>query len=129
MNPFEQHGAFSWCELMTTDPEAAQQFYSHLLGWAVEEGPVDGIPYKVVKVGGREVGGMMGMPPGSPAMPPTWGTYITVENVDEIAQKAEELGGKVLMPPSDIGGVGRFSLIQDPQGAAFYAITYSSPQA
>jgi hypothetical protein len=71
---------------------------------------------------------MMGMPPDAPAMPPTWGIYITVENVEEITQKAEELGGKVLMPPHDIPGVGRFSLIQDPQGATFYAIAYSAPQ-
>lgn len=32
MNPFTQPGAFSWCELMTSDPEGAKQFYGELLG-------------------------------------------------------------------------------------------------
>ncbi|MGF1569089.1 MAG: VOC family protein [Nodosilinea sp.] len=128
MNPFEQHGAFSWCELMTTDPTSAQAFYSALLGWKLKAGPIDGIPYTVVEVAEKEVGGLMGMPLDAPAMPPAWGVYVTVENVDETAQKAQELGGKVLIPPSDISTVGRFSLIQDPQGATFYAITYNPPQ-
>jgi uncharacterized protein len=32
INPFEQHGAFSWCELMTTDLQAAEAFYVSLFG-------------------------------------------------------------------------------------------------
>ncbi|HQJ08167.1 MAG TPA: VOC family protein, partial [Deltaproteobacteria bacterium] len=30
---FRQHGAFSWCELMTTDVNAAKDFYTKLFGW------------------------------------------------------------------------------------------------
>lgn len=55
-----------------------------------------------------------------------WGTYITVDDVDATVAKAE-LGGKVLMPPMDVLSVGKFALIQDPQGATFCAITYVSP--
>jgi uncharacterized protein len=32
INPFEQHGVFSWCELMTTDLQAAEAFYVSLFG-------------------------------------------------------------------------------------------------
>jgi predicted enzyme related to lactoylglutathione lyase len=127
MNPFEQQGAFSWCELMTADPAAARDFYGSLLGWTLKEGPLEGVPYTVVQVDGKEVGGLMGMPPEAPPMPPAWGVYVTVDNVDKTAQKAQELGGTVLMPPTDISTVGRFCLIQDPQGATFYAITYGTP--
>lgn len=128
MTPFEQHGAFSWCELMTSDPAAAREFYGTLLGWSLKEGPVEGMAYTVAEIAGREIGGLMGMPPDAPPMPPAWGVYITVDNVDETAQTAQKLGGKVLVPPTDIGAIGRFSLLQDPQGATFYAITYSNPQ-
>jgi predicted enzyme related to lactoylglutathione lyase len=127
MNPFQQPGAFSWCELMTSDPAAAQEFYGALLGWTLKEGPMQGIPYTVIEAGGQEIGGMTGMPPNSPAMPPTWGVYITVADVDATAEKAKALGGKVLMPPMDLESVGRFALIQDPQGATFYAIAYQTP--
>jgi predicted enzyme related to lactoylglutathione lyase len=45
--------------------------------------------------------------------------------VDATAAKAEELGGKILMPPTDIPNVGRFSVLQDPQGAVISEITYA----
>jgi uncharacterized protein len=124
MDPFKQHGAFSWCELMTSDPEGAKSFYGQLFGWKLKDGPVQGMPYTVAEVADREIGGMTGMPPNAPTMPSTWGVYITVEDVDATAEKAKVLGGQVLMPPMQIENVGRFALIQDPQGANFCVIAY-----
>lgn len=37
MDAFNRHGAFSWCELVTTDVQAAKKFYGALLGWELEE--------------------------------------------------------------------------------------------
>jgi uncharacterized protein len=54
-------------------------------------------------------------------------SYVTVDNVDAIAKNAQELGGKILMGPQDIPTVGRFCVIQDPQGAVISAITYANP--
>ena len=48
MNPTQYHGAFSWCELMTTDTSAAKDFYSQLFGWRMEDQPLQGITYTVV---------------------------------------------------------------------------------
>jgi uncharacterized protein len=125
-NPMQQHGAFSWCELTTTDPNAAKQFYQELFGWKMEDGPVQGMDYTVVSAGGQQVGGLMGMPENMPKSPPSWGAYVTVENVDATAKKVEELGGKVLMQPHDIPDVGRFAFVQDPQGATISVITYAN---
>ena len=72
----------------------------------------------------------MGMPPGAPAgMPPTWVPYVTVADVDALVKKVVSLGGKVHMPPTDIPTVGRFAVIQDPQGAVLNLITYAAPAA
>jgi uncharacterized protein len=57
-------------------------------------------------------------------MPSCWGTYVTVEDVDATAHLAIELGGKVLVEPMTISNVGRFALIQDPQGAVISVISY-----
>jgi len=119
-----KHGAFGWCELMTTDPDAAKVFYRALFGWETEDAPMEGMTYTVVKVDGDDVGGIMGMPPEVQGMPPAWGVYVTVDDVDATAGKVEELGGQILRPPEDIPGVGRFCVIQDPQGAVICAITY-----
>ena len=120
-----QHGAFSWCELMTTDVEAAKQFYTQLLGWTTEDMPADGMTYTVVKAGGAEVGGMMPIPPQVTGAPPRWGAYVTVDDVDATARKAEELGAKTVVPLTDIANVGRFYSFQDPQGAVVSVISYN----
>ena len=121
---FKQNGAFSWCELMTSDVAGAKAFYAKLFGWNFEEYPMGSVPYSVVKVAQEDVGGMMATPPEAQGMPPAWGIYVTVGDVDATAKSAQELGGRVLVAPRDIPDVGRFCVIQDPQGAVISAITY-----
>jgi len=121
---YRQHGAFSWSELMTTDPKAAGSFYSRLFGWETEDMSMPGMTYTVVKVGGNGIGGIMSIPKEAQGMPPVWGVYVTVDNVDQSAKAAEKLGGRIHVPPTDIPDVGRFSVIQDPQGAFINIITY-----
>jgi predicted enzyme related to lactoylglutathione lyase len=66
----------------------------------------------------------MTIPKEAQGTPPMWGTYVTVDDVDLTARTAEQLGAKILVPPMDIPTVGRFCVIQDPQGAVINAITY-----
>jgi predicted enzyme related to lactoylglutathione lyase len=122
-----RHGAFGWFELMTTDVESAKKFYTELLGWKTEDMPManlDNMNYTVINVEDDQVAGIMPMPPDAGEMPPAWGIYITVKDVDATGTRAKELGGKIMVEPQDIPEVGRFCVIQDPQGAVFAAITY-----
>lgn len=131
MNPFESHGAFSWAELMTRDIDGAKKFYSEVFGWELEDSPMPGtdMTYTVIKVDGHPMGGMMNMPPDMPEeTPPNWGTYVTVDSVDESSKKVKELGGEIVFPPMDIQGVGRFCIIQDPQGAFIAMIAYEKKE-
>ena len=121
---FKRHGAFSWSELITPDISAAKAFYAQLFGWTLEDMPMEGMTYTVIKAGDSEVGGMMATPPGEEGSPPMWGTYVTVDDVDGVAQKAKQLGATVVVEPRDIPEVGRFCVIRDPQGAFISAITY-----
>ena len=125
MDVYKTHGAFSWSELMTTDPKAATAFYAKLFGWNIQTMDMGTGPYHVVKAGETSVGGVMGMPPNAPGMPPMWGCYVTVKNVDETAAQCSTLGGTVLMPPTDIPTIGRFAVLKDPQGAVINVMTYN----
>jgi uncharacterized protein len=126
MDPYQTHGAFSWSELMTSDPEAAGKFYSQLFGWKIETSDMGTGPYHLIKVGETSIGGIMGKPPGAPAeMPSMWGCYVTVSHLDQTLATVERLGGAILMPPMDVKGVGRMAVIRDPQGAALSVIQYS----
>ncbi len=129
MDAFKTHGAFSWSELMTSDPEAALRFYAALLGWQVQKMAMPGGDYHVLKVGDTSVGGVMAISADAKAAgtSPTWGCYVTVTDVDATARRATELGGQVLRGPQDIPGVGRMAVLADPQGATLNLITYSEP--
>jgi uncharacterized protein len=122
---FETNGAFSWMELMTSDPKAAEAFYSQLLGWELEPAPMGHVGYTAVKAGGQAIGGIMAMPKEvPPGMPSHWGAYVTVTDIEATVKKAQSLGGKVMVPPRDIEKVGRFAVLSDPQGAVFSLIQY-----
>ncbi|NOY63768.1 MAG: VOC family protein [Gammaproteobacteria bacterium] len=120
----KQAGRFSWNELLTSDVAAAKQFYSELFGWQMEDMACGGMDYTTLKINGDEIGGIMKTPKEAGAMPPTWGGYVTVDDVDASVEKVKTLGGKVCLPPQDIPDVGRFCVIQDPQGAMLSLIAY-----
>lgn len=126
MDVYKTPGAFSWSELVTTDPAAAAGFYEGLFGWTVKEMGAEMGGYRVVSVGAQGIGGIMACPEGQP-MPPHWGCYVTVADVDQTIAKCKSLGGKVVMGPTDIPGVGRMAVLQDPQQAVLSVIAYSMP--
>ncbi len=129
MDVYTTPGAFSWSELMTTDPASAREFYGALFDWTFEEMPMPDGTYNVIKLGGASVGGIMGTPPGSSRMPPTWGCYVTVADADATARRCTELGGQVIVGPQDVPGVGRFAVILDRQGAALNIMAYTPTPA
>lgn len=129
MDVFKTHGAFSWCELMTTDPDAAREFYTQLFGWGSKAMDMPNGTYTTLQVGEASVAGLMKIPADAAGMPPNWGCYVTVDDVDATCKKVEQLGGKVCMPVMEVPTVGRMAVIQDPQGAMVSIITYSMPAA
>jgi len=124
---YKTAGAFSWNELMTSDPKAAKEFYGRLFGWKFEAMNMGQGEYHVVKADDTSVGGIMGIPPDQKGMPTAWGGYVTVADCDAAAEKCKSLGGKVCAGPMDIPTVGRFAVLQDPQGAVFNVIAYAPP--
>ena len=125
---YQTAGAFSWTELTTPDPKAAAAFYGALFGWKFDVMNMGQGDYQVVKAGDTAVGGIMGTPPNMPAgAPPCWSAYVTVANTDAAVEKCKSLGGKLIVGPMDIPTVGRFAVLQDPQGAIFNVIAYSGP--
>jgi uncharacterized protein len=122
-------GTFCWGELWTTDRKKATAFYSSLFGWSAKEGTDSPAPggYTEWVNAGQPIGGMMEITPEMGPVPPNWLPYFMVADCDGSADKAKELGGKLQVPPMDIANVGKFSVIQDPQGAMFAIIKLTMP--
>jgi hypothetical protein len=106
---------------MTSDVAAAKAFYAGVVGWKTEDMPMPGMTYTLLRMGEVQVGGMMTLPKDAcdAGMKPCWVGYIGVDDADAAATKVQGLGGKILVAPTDIPGVGRFAVAADPQGANF----------
>ena len=117
----EGHGKFVWHDLTTTDVEAAETFYSDVIGWTVADSGMTHQKYMLFSQGSSMVAGLMATPPEMAAqgVPPCWTGHIAVEDVDEYAGKVEAAGGRIRRPPTDIPNIGRFCVVEDPHGAVF----------
>lgn len=119
------HGAPSWFETMTTDVARASTFYEQLFGWTTESQVMPGMTYTSFKLDGAYVAGMMAITPEMGPIPPHWGVYFTVSDIEEAERHAITLGATLFLPVQDIPGVGRFAGVTSPQGVMFYVIQYS----
>lgn len=119
-------GAVVWNELVTPDLEAAKAFYSTVLGvgWGAEQMPT-GEAYALLEVDGRTVGGALAPTPGMEGLPPHWGVYFEVTDVEAALARAVELGGTALsgVIPTPQGPM---ASLLDPQGGAFAVIASGS---
>jgi predicted enzyme related to lactoylglutathione lyase len=107
-------GTFTWNELSTTDLGAGRDFYQSVFGWGIEASASSDTA-AIFTVAGQVVCGAHVAGAGEF---PAWSVWFAVDDCDKSAALAAELGGKVLMPPSDMD-FGRGSVLADPQGAVF----------
>ncbi|MDX6740524.1 VOC family protein [Actinocorallia sp. A-T 12471] len=122
-------GALAWNELVTADTAASAAFYGTVLG--VSNAPIQpGVDYLTLTVAGRPVCGIFGVP--RPQLDAAqngnaaWKVYFAVPNADTTAQTATTHGGKILQPPIN-SPFGRFTVLTDPLGAEFAAISPTPP--
>ncbi|NYE95635.1 hypothetical protein FHU41_001885 [Psychromicrobium silvestre] len=111
-------GAVIWNELTVPDPAAVTGFYQAVVGMESSTAPAGDLPsYTEFLVGGKSIAGAT-----TPAMlgvPPHWGIYFNVANVDETLEQAQASGGSVVAPAFDVPGIGRMAVLADPTGAMF----------
>ena len=120
--------SFIWYELLTNDPDAALQFYGKVVGWQARDSGQPGMDYRILETRDSGIGGLMKIPADARAagMRPHWYGYIRVTDVDAAVARIVAAGGEPCMPVTDIPGVGRISMVRDPQGAALYLMRPAS---
>jgi uncharacterized protein len=116
-----QIGEASWHELMTTDAEAAMQFYSEVFGWQPSEVMDMGEmgKYHMFNRPIGMIGGMMNKPPTMANVPPYWGIYFLVSDINAAIERIKTSGGQILNGPMEVPGGDWVVNAMDPQGAAF----------
>ena len=136
-----EYGSLNFNGLNTRDVDGAKSFYGSVFGWttlAIDAGEMWTLPgygdhlerdNPGLRKQMAEMGGPVGFEdvvasiipiPDEPDTPPHWSVTFAVDDADATAAKATELGGRVIVPPSDAPW-SRLTVIGDPQGATFIA--------
>lgn len=127
-------GAWTMSSLHTTAPDASESFYGLLFSWTMETVPDAPMAFWRLHghVGGeseqpmpRDVVAVLAPIGDGDLTPPHWSVAITVDDVDETASSASELGGTVLLAPMETPGF-RSAVVADPQGGV---VAITSPTA
>ena len=111
-------------EFPAQDPVAAGRFYKDLLGWDMEEMPE--MDYVTFQSGENQGGGFPRID-GEMYKPGDVIVYIETDDIDATLDCVESLGGKTLVPKSEIPGFGWFAHFADPSGNRVGLFT-GSPQ-
>lgn len=101
------------------DMERAKTFYGHVFDWGFSSyGPPDFMQIKADKTEKGELIGALQARNYSPVKEKLIGLEctVTVENVDEIIQRVQHNGGRVLMPKTAIPFVGWITKFLDTEG-------------
>ena len=101
-------------DIPAPDPPAVSRFYSDLFGWEVHSLPSmrytrfkapNGVTGGFVELGGElrhRTGEML--------------VYVGSDDIDGDLRRAEQLGGKTLVPRTEIPNTGWFAVLEDPAG-------------
>ena len=101
-------------EILAKDGQAAKKFYSDLFGWTVDSN--NPMEYGMVSAGGEGGigGGIATAPEGTPGMVTV---YVAVDDPQKYLDKVEQMGGKTVMPVTEMPDMVTFALFADPQGS------------
>jgi len=106
----------TWFEILGTAGAPLTEFYTKLFGWKIESYGDPNVDYSHVETkAGKGIDGGLGA---SPMGHPTVQVYAEVGDLQAYLDKAVKLGGKAIMPVSDMGTVS-IALFTDPVGNTF----------
>jgi predicted enzyme related to lactoylglutathione lyase len=111
------NGLPSWADLGSPDPDESASFYGELLGLEATDPDEEHGGYRLFTRDGKQVAGLMALQ--EEGQPPSWTTYINVDDADAVAEKVKDAGGEVFVEPMDVMQLGRMAIFADPTGAAF----------
>ena len=100
-------------QIQAKDLEKQKSFYSEMFDWDLEQ--TEGLPFLSIPAGKgppeNGIGGILSQADNSAIV-----IYIQVANLADSLAKAEQLGGKVTLPSTDVPNGPTIAQIEDPEG-------------
>jgi len=103
-------------QILSKTPNETARFYSELFGWKINADNPMG--YRQIDTGSRD-GIQGGIWPAPPQAPTFVQLFITVADMPAAVKKAEQLGAKILIPPTMLPEGETMAVLHDPQGMSF----------
>jgi predicted enzyme related to lactoylglutathione lyase len=116
-------GAFVHVELPAKNPEDLKMFYGAVFGWKFEDFP--DMNYTMFEAPGG-LGGGIRIPDEND--PRRVLNHLYVDSVSDYERKIQSNGGRIIVPKTEIPGMGWFALFQDPEGTTL-GIYEANPEA
>ncbi|WP_245528405.1 VOC family protein [Gluconobacter morbifer] len=122
-------GQWIWNALLTSSPSPAAGFYQKLFGYQVQTAQEQ--PEALRYILSSQSWARATVNPLPARLPPTararWMSFVQVDSVGATAEKAAQLGGKVLVEPHLDHQNSMIAIIADPSGAAFGIMEWHDP--
>lgn len=109
---FNSEGMFCWADMGSTNVEASKKFYTDMFGWTWDDAGND---YWIAKMGKSMVAGLMKSQ--CPDGKSYWSTYLNTADLDTTMATAEKNGATTIVPKTEVGDWGWFSMHKDPTNA------------
>jgi hypothetical protein len=112
-------GSIGWIDLTVPNAGEVRDFYSSVIGWKPENVAMGGYnDYNMTSpTNGEPNAGVCHKRAVNANLPSVWMAYFIVANINESISAANKLGGKILVEPKNMGGQGKYAVIEDPAGA------------
>jgi predicted enzyme related to lactoylglutathione lyase len=104
--------SITYVEIPANDPSAAAKFYSTLFGWNTELTPE--MDYYSFRTGDKLGGGFPKV--GEMATAGDVILYLESTNINDDLRRIEGLGGKMVVPKTEIPSMGYWAIFTDPTG-------------
>lgn len=105
-------------EIYAEDLNGTAQFYRDLFDWKIEKAP--GVDYFRIQTGSDGNsgigGGMLHRPISGPR---SWVHYVLVDSIDQIIDRVERMGGKLLRQKTAVPKTVWYAVLEDPEGNIF----------
>ncbi len=110
-------GTLCWVDYGAADLDAAQAFYTDVLGWSYTGGEPEYGGYLSCETRGLPAAGMG--PQMDRSDPPRWTTYFATDDAAATVERITGAGGTVVVPPMEVGPMGTMVIARDPEGHRF----------
>jgi uncharacterized protein len=120
-----------WATLITSDPDRGAAFYQNVFDYEVFDLPSDAAldgQHLVLSTEQFARASIDSLPVGHPDAHARWLDYIRVDDVTATAQRAQTLGGRLLVAPHPDRHGGQLAVIADPNGAVLGILEWSAAE-